>query len=74
MPAVVGACVLFSEMPPWDRMGCKHTSKYTKNFFRGFGVFILLPILEVRCCRANGKAFEEEPVSIFALDNNVTRN
>jgi hypothetical protein len=38
-------------------MGCKHASKYTKNFFRGFGVFILLPILEVRCC-ANGKAWE----------------
>jgi hypothetical protein len=57
MPAIVGACVLFFEMPPWDRMGCKHTSKYTKNFFGGFGVFILLSILEVRCCCcANGKA------------------
>jgi hypothetical protein len=57
MPAVVGVCILFSEMPPWDCMGCKHTSKHTKNFFRGFGVFILLLILEVRCC-ANGKAWE----------------
>jgi hypothetical protein len=42
MPAVVDVCILFSEMPPWDCMGCKHTSKYTKNFFTGFGIFIYI--------------------------------
>jgi hypothetical protein len=87
MPAVVDVCILFSEMPPWDCMGCKHTSKYTKNFFRGFGVVLLLPILEVRCCCANGKGLLRKrvmsavqksstlmrPLSIFENLNEILR-